>query len=603
MLQQAAAHLQAGRFAQGAVLCRQVLELVPGQPDGLHLLAMAAAAQGDVAEAEKLFLESLARVPRRPDILVNFGKFLRGQGRLPEGQKRLRRAVKLAPDFVPGWYNLGLLLHGGSQLKEAARCAHKVTRLAPDYAAGWELLAAVEQKRGNPVAAIDACRQGLRHQPTASRLHYSLAQLLRQECEFTEAARSYSAARTHGHETPELYRNEAEALLEAGDIEQAMACATAGVQRFPEHAVLQRTRARLHWESGIPGDPVAVLWQAARDRPANADLWCTLAQLLERLQREDESHAALLEARQLGCPGTPEIRMLDAMACARAGQPGEATDRFSELVKAFPDHSDIKLSFAGHLMTQGSPAQAESLCAGVLETDPVNQLAWAYRGTAWQLLGDPREAWLLDYQRMVRPVPVPVPQGYGSREAFFHDVQVALESLHRTQAHPIEQSLRGGTQTNGFLFRLKHPLLSVLEAQIRQAISTALEEFPDDNAHPFWGRRIPRPGGDGVRFAGAWSVRLRSEGFHTNHIHTEGWISSALYIALPDEVRQDPGPSGHIQFGVPMVELGLTLPPQRTVRPEVGTLVLFPSYMWHGTVPFTSQQPRITVAFDLLPQN
>jgi hypothetical protein len=39
------------------------------------------------------------------------------------------------------------------------------------------------------------------------------------------------------------------------------------------------------------------------------------------------------------------------------------------------------------------------------------------------------------------------------------------------------------------------------------------------------------------------------------------------------------------------------------VRPEVGTLVLFPSYMWHGTVPFTSQQPRLTVAFDLLPQN
>jgi hypothetical protein len=50
-----------------------------------------------------------------------------------------------------------------------------------------------------------------------------------------------------------------------------------------------------------------------------------------------------------------------------------------------------------------------------------------------------------------------------------------------------------------------------------------------------------------------------------------------------------------------MSELGLDLPPRRLVQPEVGTLVLFPSYMWHGTVPFESAEPRITVAFDLLP--
>ena len=45
----------------------------------------------------------------------------------------------------------------------------------------------------------------------------------------------------------------------------------------------------------------------------------------------------------------------------------------------------------------------------------------------------------------------------------------------------------------------------------------------------------------------------------------------------------------------------LGLPPRRVVKPEAGTLVLFPSYMWHGTIPFHSQQPRLTVAFDLLP--
>jgi uncharacterized protein (TIGR02466 family) len=110
-------------------------------------------------------------------------------------------------------------------------------------------------------------------------------------------------------------------------------------------------------------------------------------------------------------------------------------------------------------------------------------------------------------------------------------------------------------------------------------------------------------GGDGFSFAGSWSVRLKSQGFHTNHIHPQGWISSALYIALPDEVRAATDTAGHIQFGVPPVETGLTLPPRRVVKPELGQVVLFPSYMWHGTVPFTSNEPRITVAFDLVPQS
>jgi ectoine hydroxylase-related dioxygenase (phytanoyl-CoA dioxygenase family) len=43
------------------------------------------------------------------------------------------------------------------------------------------------------------------------------------------------------------------------------------------------------------------------------------------------------------------------------------------------------------------------------------------------------------------------------------------------------------------------------------------------------------------------------------------------------------------------------MPPQHFVRPEPGKLVLFPSYMWHGTVPFTTPESRLTVAFDLLP--
>lgn len=42
--------------------------------------------------------------------------------------------------------------------------------------------------------------------------------------------------------------------------------------------------------------------------------------------------------------------------------------------------------------------------------------------------------------------------------------------------------------------------------------------------------------------------------------------------------------------------------PRRVIRPKPGYLALFPSYMWHGTVPFSDTEPRMTSAFDMLPK-
>lgn len=601
MLQQAASQLHAGNPAAAAATCQQVLHNNPASADALQLLAMAARDGGNAGQAEALFQKSLALAPRRPDFLANYGAFLRSQQRLAEARKYLRRATRSDPKFMPAWHQLGLLLHAEGEFNEALKCARKVTQLAPDHAPGWELLASAQQKLGDVRGAIDTGRKGLKRCPGAPRLLYSLAQLLRQETRFGEAAQAYREALAAGFSTPDLFRNLAESHFEIGDIEHAMETATQGVQRFPQDAQLHRSYARLHWELQVGGDPLEALRTAARNNPQRPELWQTLVELLNRFKRHDEAATALQDAQGLGCPATIELRMLEAMAIARSGDAGRAADLFDALLLAQPDHQGLQLNYAHHLLAHGDPGRAETLCSKALEQDPLNQLALAYLGTAWQMLGDPREHLLMDYERMVNPVQLTPPAGFADARSFMAAVQEVLEGLHRSQAHPIDQTVRGGTQTNGHLFRLQQPLLKQLEAQIREAASRVIETFPREANHPLWGRR--RRGQTGVEFAGAWSVRLRSEGYHTDHIHPEGWLSSALYIALPDEVRQQPEHShaGHIRFGVPLLEPPSTLEPRRVVKPEVGTLVLFPSYMWHGTVPFTSEQPRITVAFDLVP--
>ena len=56
-----------------------------------------------------------------------------------------------------------------------------------------------------------------------------------------------------------------------------------------------------------------------------------------------------------------------------------------------------------------------------------------------------------------------------------------------------------------------------------------------------------------------------------------------------------------IKFGEPSFDVPLKDAIRRAIQPRPGHLVLFPSYMWHGTIPFQAAQNRTTIAFDAIP--
>ncbi|MCJ9430443.1 2OG-Fe(II) oxygenase family protein [Kordiimonas marina] len=594
-LQQAMSFLRAGRAQEAESLCRQILMSHPRQPDALHMLAMKARGQNQFAEAEKYFRQSLESAPLQPAVLGNYANMLMGLGRLDEAISLYRKAVKVDSSFVNGWYNLSLALTAAGQGAEALTVARRLADLAPTMPVAWELLGTAERQAGSEAKAQDAYREGLRLDPKNARLWNAYGDLLRAAGEFEAAATAFEKARAAGMHVPGLYQNLGECYYEARALEKAQAVHEEAVTRFRYDPDTQYARAKFRWETGAEGDHLSAIRQAISEKPDDPNLWGAYVDLLGHQARFEEVLTELDKARG-PCGPAPRLLLAEAVAHSALGHTDEATAGFETILKADAEGVQPRLMFAEHLIKSGAPERADALCAFAIERDPYDQRAWAFRGTAWQLMGDPRTDWLLDYERMVRPVEVLPPADYADAESFFARVKAELEMLHQMQAHPLDQTLRGGTQTNGFLFRLKNPILRALKVQIGEAIERVLDDFPDDSDHPFWGRRT-----DGFSFKGAWSVRLASQGFHTNHFHPEGWFSSALYVALPAEVQAGKGTEGHIQFGAPPVEMGLDLPPQRIVRPEVGKLALFPSYMWHGTIPFMSDEHRITVAFDFVP--
>ncbi len=213
---------------------------------------------------------------------------------------------------------------------------------------------------------------------------------------------------------------------------------------------------------------------------------------------------------------------------------------------------------------------------------PQDHYVTALLAAAWRMTGDPRHGQLYDYGRLVKTYRIAAPQGWVTLEAYLADLERALDRLHGALTHPVGQSVRHGSQTMRALMDYPDPeiaaLFQVVDAPIRAHIA-ALGE-----------------GGRGYDIAGAWSVRLNRQGFHTDHVHPEGWLSSAFYVRLPDA----PGREGWLKFGEPGTPTRPPLEAEHFIKPEPGMLVLFPSYMWHGTVPFAADGTRLTCAFDVV---
>jgi hypothetical protein len=142
------------------------------------------------------------------------------------------------------------------------------------------------------------------------------------------------------------------------------------------------------------------------------------------------------------------------------------------------------------------------------------------------------------------------------------------------------------------LFDRQDPELVPLRLALEEAVRAHVGQMPPrDAAHPLLRHRDAT-----LAFAGSWSVRLTASGHHVSHVHPGGLISSACYIAVPS--FDDEQGEGWLDLGAPPLDLGLKLEPLALVRPAPGRLVLFPSYLFHGTRPFRSGE-RLTVAFDI----
>ena len=101
-----------------------------------------------------------------------------------------------------------------------------------------------------------------------------------------------------------------------------------------------------------------------------------------------------------------------------------------------------------------------------------------------------------------------------------------------------------------------------------------------------------------------WAAVLKGQGNLVPHIHLDGYLGGVYYVRLPAiTARADANQASWFELGRPPEELGVAGEmPTRRIQPREGRMILFPSYFYHGTVPFEAGEDRISVAFDVVPE-
>lgn len=555
------------------------------------------AADARCAQAWRVAIEPSTRAP---DLPLRVSALLRAD-RCDEAAAALRHALDTAPAAPVVMNELARTAALMRAWLNAGRTAQALAVLAPvaesDGASGeWLMLCGhALMALGRKGAAEGVLRRWLAREPGNPDATLRLAAVLADNDKPVEAEKVVRACVGRQGESTSSAFVLGRALLGQARFDEAEAEFRKVVRAQPGHLTAQANLMELVWmRTGDVGEASRSLDDALRAQPDRAGLRLTKSRLLMSARRP---RAALveIEAGLARAPRNPEL-LAAAANIALEFDGARALAHAQCLAAIAPQARIARMALGNASLATGDARRALAIADALHRDDPVDGRALALCADALRILGDPRARGLLDYTHLVRAECIDTPDSWPDLAAYLADLAADLDRSHTLRAHPIGNSLRGGSQIP--LMPQESPFASVrafsraIDGVIRrymQAIGTGNDPVRRRNTGRY-------------RLSGMWSVRLRPGGLHVSHYHPAGWISSACYLRLPPAVARRGG-EGWLKFGEPAFPTRPMLQPEYFIKPEPGLLVLFPAYMWHGTVPFAGGQDdaRLTIAFDVVP--
>jgi len=506
-------------------------------------------------------------------------------GRLPQAEVMARTLLKSYPrEFI--LHNvLGVSLEGQGKHAEAADTYRNALAIEPGIAEIHFNLGVVSVHLGRTEAAIASYQKAIALKPGLAVAHFNLGFVFQEQYLLENAAECYRQAVAIEPGFYEAWGNLGTVLQKQGKLEDAIACYRKTVAIAPDARGYFNLGTALRDEGKHEEAGEAYLKALSID-PNYADAHNNLGEIFRDRGNMDDAIKCYQNAMAID-PDHPNAnynmgefhslakRYAEAIPYFERSRFQDFQERAMECMYKIERYDEFREKLKA--MVQSG---RKSIMLATLSTHHATNFGVP---DEYNFCPDPmRFAWHTNIQELAEP---------DSRL-----LQDVLETIDRTPIAARKQGrLYSGMQSAGNLLKRPEPAFQQLAALVRQKIVEYREHFADEDCELI--RSFPKD----IDFSSSWYLKMKRGGNLGSHIHEEGWISGCVYLKLPKQkvhitdagfeygTDGDNYPRKHDNF------------PSHIVVQEVGDIVLFPSSLFHRTIPFHSDEDRVCVAFDLKP--
>ena len=523
-------------------------------------------------------------------------------GRIDAALHLAMQATARAPENFDAW-RIRALAHAQRNEADAQRDAlQRACALRPDDAAAALDLGTLLLDIGDAAAAAPLLRVAMDAPQRDARAAFRYGTAQARIGDTARAVEGFEQATLREPGWAEAWLNLAAMRMQAGDLDAALQAADTALARQPDDPQVHHTLAAL-LSHRFDAPSLARAWTHAQvalaHLSARADVQRDASIVLRKLGRHDEARVHAERAVALAPHDARAVETLGDQLLMNRDAPA-AVALYQHALGRGLNTASLRRQHGIALLQAGDAHAAIDALQTSLASAPDDQRAIAHLGVALANAGNLDAAIdLLGLQRHVYAVKLSVPPAYSHMGAFNAQLARDIAAHPRQRWQPVGLAAHQA-HLSGELRDARTPAIDAFETLLRDALATftaGCMQNADARPDDVFLRNVPR--GDTVLHT--WATQAAGVGHIGTHLHEDSWLSGAYYVAVPDSIRSDdPGHGGWIEFGRAFT----TLPewPEhalRHVRPREGVLLLFPSYLFHRTLPHAASQARVSISFDL----
>lgn len=478
-------------------------------------------------------------------------------GQLPAAEKMAKTLIAKHPNAFILHHVLALALDGQQKFSESINSYKQAISLKPNEADLHFNLGIALSNTNQLIDAIAAYKKAIAINPRFFEAHGNLGTVMQRLGLLDDAISSYEAGLKINPQDARGHFNLGTALRDKGSLVDAIASYKKAIALFPNYTDAYNNLGETLRDHGDMDAAVKNYQEALSRNPDHPNANYNMGEFLYLAKKYDDA-TAYFERSQLD-----DWQARSLYCLYKAERYHDFKTKLDLLASTTRHTSPLIATLATHYAVNFEQENIYNFCQNSLD---------------------------FVYQNSIKELAAP---DSVLRKQLLHDIE------HADIAERVQGMLHYGKQSAGNLF--KRP-----EASFKQLAELVKQEFIRyKNAFASSDCELIKSFPDELDFTSSWYVKMQKGGHLSPHIHEVGWISGAVYLAMPAQSENE----GAFEYGthgdnypIQPAKSAEHFPTANTL-PVVGDIVLFPSSLFHRTIPFNSNETRICIAFDLKPKS